>query len=266
MVVAAAPAPVASDAFHVIGKGRMGTFLAQALGGADGRSYGRQDSVATMTGRAIVATRTGDLDEVLAALPAGVKADLVLVQNGIYAETLRRHHVTEATQLVAYFAITRVGESPHDKVGMSVVTGKYGQELRQGLAAYGVKVRVVSPEEWWVVAHEKLIWLSIFGLLGTAYELSVGELITPYASEISRLTFELCGVCQEQLGIRFAGGAPGVLQRQLEYAQSIRSFVARLKGSEYPYRNGYFVAMQPTLLHLKLLAQVQQLGGAGRMG
>lgn len=250
-----------SDEFHVIGKGRMGTFLAQAMGGRHGRSYGRQDAVATMTGRAIIATRMGDLPEVLAALPASMKGDLVLVQNGVYAQMLRQHHVTEATQLVAYFAIERVGDRSHDEVGMSVVTGKYGRQLQQGLAAAGVRVRVVSPEEWWVVAHEKLIWLSIFGLLGTAYDLPVGKLITSHAHDISRLTYELCGVCEGQLGIRFAGGASGVLQRQLEYTQSIKRFVARLKGSEYPYRNGYFVAMQPTPLHQQLLGQIEQLRG-----
>ena len=240
--------------FHVIGMGRVGSFLAQAVCGSGGRQYRRADSVAAITGRAVVAVRIADMDQLLTQLPQAIKGDLVMVQNGIYETILLQHQVVDVTKIVAYFAVSQVGDTPQDELGMSVVTGKYSTIIQSALARFGLSVRIVNADEWWVVAHEKLIWLSVFGLLGELFELKVGLIVTHHEAEVRRLIVELGEVCTQRLGLEFKGGVAGLITRQMQYTQSISDFRSRLK--EYSYRNGYFTGLQPTEFHTQLLNRV----------
>lgn len=243
----------ACQEFHVIGPGRLGWFFHQVLGGEHGQIYGRGDDLCKITSRAVVAVRIKDLAQVFSQLPDQIKTDLVCVQNGLY-ESICIRFGCKPTKLLVYFAVNHVGHFPKDQASLSVVTGPYSQQLIRALALYQIHVRAVGTDEWHVLAHEKLIWLSVFGLLGQLYQTHVGQLIRHHRSTCQSLCYELCQLCEHTLGLDFLHGSEGAIKRMMQYSESLGAYEARLK--EYDYRNGYFMNLNPTEKHSGLLQQL----------
>ena len=232
---------------NVIGLGRLGGFFMQSF---DGRGYRRSDSLASLEGPTLVCVRVGDLGEVLSQLKSSVKSDLIFVQNGFYDNTLKRYGIRDATKMVVYFAVSHRGAHPVDS-GMSVVVGKHSLTLRTAMEKRGVVASHKPSGQWPALAHEKMIWLSVFGLMCELYDKTTSELVETHPAELEALMGELALICQDHLNIDFDGGFEGMKARLFEYSKRLGDYKASMK--EFDDRNGYFLRIQSSLWHQKCI-------------
>lgn len=239
----------------VIGLGRLGDFFSRGLGV---RGYGRGDSLASVAGPTMVCVRVTDLDSLLPQLPERVKRHLIFVQNGFYDPILQSHGIEEATKMVVYFAVSQKGLPPEDP-GMSVVVGKYSEAVISALRPLGIQVSQRPQSQWRALAHEKILWLSIMGLLSELYNLSAADLVSQKAGEFAALTAELGQLCQDKLSCEFDGGLRGLNERLLHYTGSLGEYKTVVK--EFDYRNGYLLRFGATELHQKLLRLLEKKTG-----
>ena len=236
----------------VIGLGRLGDFFRRGLGV---RGYGRGDSLASVVGPTLVCVRVADLDGLLPQIPEVVRPHLVFVQNGFYDPLLQSHGIIEATKMVVYFAVSQKGAPPTDS-GMSVVVGKYSEAVISALSPLGIEVSQHQQAQWRALAHEKILWLSVMGLLSELYHLSAVDLVSHRADEFVALTTELGQLCQEKLSCEFDGGIRGLKDRLLHYTASLGDYRTVVK--EFDYRNGYLLRLGSTQLHQKLLRRLEK--------
>ena len=227
----------------IVGAGRVGTALAGIAGVAPVR---RGEAIADGEGPIIVCTRNNDLAGVLAATPDHRRADLVFVQNGMLSTWLDERGLSQSTQALLYFAVSSVGAAPVDG-GRTVVTGPHAEAVSALLAAGGLACRRISRLDYRGEMVEKFLWNCIFGLLCQRHGASVGRVVEHHHDEVVALTTELLGVCDRALGGVPLKPAP-LVERLCAYSSSIADYRGAVK--EWPWRNGWLVAQEPSPLHV----------------
>lgn len=232
--------------FQVVGAGRIGLALA-AMGPS--RLVRRGEPVLNAPGPVVVCARNDDLDAILALTPAGRRADLCFVQNGLLGPWFAERGLAAPTRALLYFAVPSRGAAVEDGGG-TVVTGPWAEALAARLARGGVSVEVVDARRFEAEAVEKLLWSCVFGLLAEVYQAPVGNLITARADEVRALTDELLEVAEAAGLPRPEGDVAG---RLMAYSAKIPGYQGGLK--ELPWRNGWFLARRVTPLHAALMAK-----------
>lgn len=200
----------------IVGAGRVGHVLARA-----GGTLVRRGEPIPAGSPIVVCTRNDDVDAVIAATPAASRANLVFVQNGILRPILDRWGLRSATVGVLYFAAAdRSGDAVAGPP--SLFAGPNASILIATLRRLGLPAERSRDIDGDVA--RKLLWNVIYGVLGEAHEVPVGEV--PEA-DVRQLVEELAPV----LGV-----APDA-DPLLAYAASIPDYRASVK--EWRWRNGY---------------------------
>ena len=78
----------------------------------------RGDPIPSMpaSGPIYVCTRNNVLADVIEATPAARRADLVLMQNGMLGAFLEEQGLPDASQVLLYLAVAKLGEKPTDGI------------------------------------------------------------------------------------------------------------------------------------------------------
>ena len=240
----------------IVGAGRVGLALQAALTDHDVHLVRRDagwEALADRVGAPLVLTpRNDDLAAALARVPPVRRPDLVFVQNGMIRPLLRAHGAAHATRGVLFFAVMRRGDVATPG-GTSPFTGPHAASLAAALTGAGLPAAAVSPNAFAEVELEKLLWNSVFGLLGDAFDELVG--VSAERDEVAALVDELAPFGEAELGVNVDHAA--MVTRMRDYARSIPTFRAGLR--EWPWRNGWFVeaAGEAALpLHTRLVGRV----------
>ncbi|OAY71998.1 uncharacterized protein LOC109717915 [Ananas comosus] len=235
----------------IVGGGRVGRML-QSLGGGGGDVLvGRGEAVpASPAGPIFVCTRNDDLDAVLDATPRSRWSDLVFFQNGMLEPWFESKGLGDADQVLAYFAVSKVGEPPVDgktdtnPEGLTAAYGKWAQAVAARLHSGGLSCKVLEKEPFQKQMLEKLTWIAAFMLVGARHPgATVGVVEKDYRSEVSSLIAELASAAAAEKGIAFD---EGVEERLCAYSRAVSHFPTAVK--EFKWRNGWFYSLSEKAL------------------
>ncbi|WOL05541.1 hypothetical protein Cni_G14270 [Canna indica] len=229
----------------IVGGGRVGQML-HSLG--DGRDVlvGRGQPVPVdFDGPILVCTRNDDLDAVLASTPSSRWRDLVFFQNGMLEPWLESKGLGDADQVLAYFAVSKVGEAPLDgktdtnPEGLTAAFGKWASAVASRLHSGGLSCKVLEKEAFQKQMLEKLIWIAAFMLVGARHPgATVGVVEKEYRSEVASLIAELASAAAAEKGITFE---EGTVDRLCAYSRAVAHFPTAVK--EFKWRNGWFYSL-----------------------
>lgn len=206
----------------------------------------RGDSVPLdFDGPILVCTRNDDLEAVLEATPRSRWNDLVFFQNGMLEPWLESKGLDDADQVLAYFAVSKLGEPPVDgktdtnPEGLTAAYGKWATAIAERLHAGGLSCKVLNKEEFQKQMLEKLIWISAFMLVGARHPgANVGAVEKEYRSEVSSLITELASAAAEEKKIKFE---EAMEERLCAYSRAVSHFPTAVK--EFKWRNGWFYSL-----------------------
>ena len=237
-----------TNSYIIVGAGRVGTALASFTD----RSLivRRGESIPSTSGPIIVCTRNDSLDTVLSLVPHERRPDLIFVQNGMIHSWLQENSLSNCTQALLYFAVSKRGETPVDGGG-SVVCGPRAEAFAALLRAGNIQCTVVQPAALLALSVEKLLWNCTFGVLCQYYDQTVGEICRTQEAQARNLIAELQEVAQRELHIRLDDL---VAQRLIDYSLSIPDYKGAVK--EWPWRNGWFWDREQSPLHRHYLQRV----------
>ncbi|XP_072967038.1 uncharacterized protein [Typha angustifolia] len=229
----------------IVGGGRVGRAL-QSMG--DGRDLlvGRGQQVpADFAGPILVCTRNDDLDAVLEATPPSRWNDLVFFQNGMLEPWLESKGLGNADQVLAYFAVSKLGEPPVDgktdinPEGLTAAFGKWAPAVAARLQSANLSCKVLEKEAFQKQMLEKLIWIAAFMLVGARHPgATVGAVEKEYRSEVASLIAELASAAAGAKGIQFD---EGIEERLCAYSRTVSHFPTAVK--EFKWRNGWFYSL-----------------------
>lgn len=231
----------------IVGSGRIGTALAQM---GDAIVIRRGEAIPANDGPIYVCTRNDDLDAVVEATPPARREDLVFVQNGMLRSWLASRDLQDNTQALIYFAVQKLRDKPVDGGG-TVAWGKWALALTERLQSVGLDCKVVDRGTFDRQMIEKLLWNCIFGLLSQRYAASVGEVVDRHADDVEALVGELAPIAERTLKLQLESG---VTQRLCDYSKSVADYRGAVK--ELPWRNGWFLDIERTPLHVRWLEEV----------
>ncbi|KAE8700593.1 tubby-like protein 8-like [Hibiscus syriacus] len=161
-----------------------------------------------------------DLEAVLEATPKSRWNDLVFFQNGMLEPWLQSKGLNDADQVLAYFAVSKLGEPPTDgktdtnPEGLTAAYGKWASAIATRLLAGGLSCKVLDKEAFQKQMLEKLIWICAFMLVGARHPgATVGVVEKEYRSE----------------------------DRLCAYARAVAHFPTAVK--EFKWRNGWFYSI-----------------------
>jgi len=230
----------------IIGAGRVGQALEKMGGGSD-VLLGRGDAFPADApeGPIFVCTRNNDLDAVIENTPEHRREDLVFMQNGMLQPYLDSKGLGDATQVLVYFAVAKLGEEPTDGLtdtnpeGLTAANGKWAEAACARFNSVGLSCKVPEPEVFKAMMFEKLIWIAAFMLVGAQHPgATVGDVESKFNSEVCRLITELGQAITQAEGVKFADQLP---ERLCAYARSVAHFPTAVK--EFEWRNGYFYGL-----------------------
>ncbi|CAA7398651.1 unnamed protein product [Spirodela intermedia] len=229
----------------IVGGGRVGRAL-QDLG--DGRDLlvGRGQPVpADFEGPIFVCTRNDDLEAVLQSTPPSRWKDLIFFQNGMLEPWFESKGLGDADQVLAYFAVAKLGEAPVDgktdtnPEGLTAAYGKWASAVASRLNSGGLSCKVLEKEAFQKQMLEKLIWISAFMLVGARHQgVTVGTVEKEHRSEVGSLIAELAAAAAEEKGLTFE---EGMEERLCAYSRAVAHFPTAVK--EFKWRNGWFYAL-----------------------
>lgn len=229
----------------IVGGGRVGRML-QSLG--DGRDVmvGRGEKVPLdFDGPILVCTRNDDLEAVFQSTPQSRWRDLVFFQNGMLEPWLQSKGLNDADQVLAYFAVSKLGESPIDgktdtnPEGLTAACGKWASAVATRLHSGGLSCKVLDKEAFQKQMLEKLIWISAFMLVGARHPgATVGVVEKDYRSEVCSLISELASAAAAEKGIVFEDSME---ERLCAYSRAVSHFPTAVK--EFKWRNGWFYSL-----------------------
>ncbi|CAA3000553.1 uncharacterized protein LOC111372044 isoform X1 [Olea europaea subsp. europaea] len=217
----------------IVGGGRVGRAL-QDMGNGDDVLIKRGESVPLdFPGPILVCTRNDDLDAVLESTPKSRWSDLVFFQNGMLEPWFQSKGLGDADQVLAYFAISKLGEPPIDgktdtnPEGLTASYGKWASAVAARLHAGGLSCKVLEKGEFQKQMLEKLIWICAFMLVGARHPgATVGVVEKEYRSEVSSLITELEAAAAAEKGIVFDGAME---DRLCAYSRAVAHFPTAVK-------------------------------------
>ncbi|KAG6413250.1 hypothetical protein SASPL_125958 [Salvia splendens] len=257
----------------IVGGGRVGRAL-QDMGGGDDVLVKRGEPVPQdFAGPILVCTRNDDLDAVLESTPKSrwsvielvsvlnlcnaaivveisqaeldIIANLVFFQNGMLEPWFETKGLGDADQVLAYFAVSKLGEPPVDGItdtnpeGLTAAYGKWASAVAGRLRAGGLSCKVLEKEAFQKQMLEKLIWICAFMLVGARHPgATVGAVENEYRSEISALIGELAAAAASEKGLVFEGA---IEERLCAYSRAVAHFPTAVK--EFKWRNGWFYSL-----------------------
>mmetsp|Transcript_33018 Transcript_33018/g.72709 ORF Transcript_33018/g.72709 Transcript_33018/m.72709 type:complete len:292 (-) Transcript_33018:180-1055(-) len=228
----------------VIGGGRIGSYLWESNNKADLLLTHRDDVVSEGSGPIYVCTRNNDLEKIIDTTPLSRRKDLVFLQNGYLSDYLTQKELSENTQALVYFAVSKKGEKPIDGVtdlnpeGLTAVTGVWAGDLAERLQKAGLTCHVYDKDTFTAAMLEKHIWICAFMAVGVKHGCSVGDVESLHTTEVRALIGELMTTAAKEAHISFPDGA---IDRLCAYARSVAHFPTALK--EFEWRNGYFASI-----------------------
>ncbi|MEI8025057.1 MAG: hypothetical protein WCI18_01795 [Pseudomonadota bacterium] len=231
----------------VVGGGRIGTFLANLT---EASVVTRQHGELQSTGPILVCVRNNDLEGVILRTPIERRQDLIFLQNGMIDSLLDSLGMQDSTRGILYFAIESKGGDVVDGGG-SVFCGAYAPWLVSVLQEAKIGAKVVTPEEFQKEMGRKLIWNSVFGLLGQVYQKDVGQILDQHRSEFQILLSELQSVFESTKKMSLGDDLEQALTA---YALKVSHYHSR--ASEWEWRNGWFLTRMPTPLHSQLSLKI----------
>ncbi|KAK6267790.1 hypothetical protein QUC31_011950 [Theobroma cacao] len=278
IVMAATPTTTAAKVVPsvIVGGGRVGKAL-QDMGKGDDLLVKRGEPVPLdFEGPILVCTRNDDLESVLEATPKSRWDDLVFFQNGMLEPWLQSKGLNDADQVLAYFAVSKLGEPPVDgktdtnPEGLTAAYGKWASAIATRLHAGGLSCKVkrsaaiklpqllssfsldnvgykndfyeemvLDKEAFQKQMLEKLIWISALMLVGARHPgATVGDVEKEYRSEVSSLIAELASAAAGEKGITFEGAME---DRLCAYSRAVAHFPTAVK--EFKWRNGWFYSI-----------------------
>ncbi|KAJ6346867.1 hypothetical protein OIU76_003532 [Salix suchowensis] len=226
--LAMATAPTAAKVVPavIVGGGRVGRAL-QEMGSGQDLLVKRGDPVPLdFEGPILVCTRNDDLDAVLEVTPKSRWSDLVFVQNGMLEPWFQSKGLGDADQVLAYFAVSKLGEPPIDgktdtnPEGLTAAYGKWACAVAARLHAGGLSCK-----------HSCLLELVIHGA-------TVGVVEKEFRSEVSSLIAELASAAAAEKGIVFE---EAIEERLCAYSRAVAHFPTAVK--EFKWRNGWFYSL-----------------------
>lgn len=229
----------------IIGGGRVGRAL-QDTGNGDDVLVKRGESVPPdFVGPILVCTRNDDLEAVLQFTPRSRWNDLVFFQNGMLEPWLQSKGLSNADQVLAYFAVSKLGESPIDGTtdtnpeGLTAAYGKWASAVAARLNAGGLSCKVLDKEAFQKQMLEKLIWISAFMLVGARHPgATVGVVEKEFRPEVSSLIAELASAAALEKQVVFE---EAMEDRLCAYSRAVAHFPTAVK--EFKWRNGWFYSL-----------------------
>ncbi|XP_009757383.1 uncharacterized protein LOC107804369 [Nicotiana tabacum] len=229
----------------IVGGGRVGRAL-QDLGNGDDVLVKRGEPVPVdFAGPILVCTRNDDLEAVLEATPKSRWSDLVFFQNGMLEPWFQSKGLGDADQVLAYFAVSKLGEPPTDgktdtnPEGLTAAYGKWASAVAARLQAGGLSCKVLEKEPFQKQMLEKLIWICAFMLVGARHPgATVGAVEKEYRSEVSQLIAELAAAAAAEKGLVFE---EAMEDRLCAYSRAVAHFPTAVK--EFKWRNGWFYSL-----------------------
>jgi len=201
----------------------------------------------------LVCTRNDALGSVVQATAPERRKDLVFLQNGMLEPWLAGQGLSEATQVLVYFAVAKLGELPTDgktdtnPEGLTAACGPWAEAVAARLHRQGLACHVLPKPAFRASMYEKLIWISAFMLVGVSHgpTCSVGDVERSHTAEVCALIDELAaGVeARERGAVTFA---PELASRLCAYARSVAHFPTAVK--EFEWRNGFFWSLSQEAL------------------
>lgn len=232
------------QAFTVVGGGRVGLALSNMGTGKD-VVIGRGQPIEGPPGPIIVCTRNDDLAAIVDATPPERRKDLVFIQNGMLQPWLDERGLGDNTQVLVYFAVAKLGDTPTDgktdvnPEGLTAAYGPHAATFAARLHASGLSCKVLDSAAFQKSMLEKLIWISAFMLVGARHGgCSVGEVESTYRSEVEELIKELGSAGAAALGTELDSGLE---ERLCAYGRSVAHFPTAVK--EFKWRNGWFYGL-----------------------
>ncbi|KAF5466887.1 hypothetical protein F2P56_016770 [Juglans regia] len=229
----------------IVGGGRVGRAF-QDMGNGQDFLVKRGESVPLdFEGPILVCTRNDDLEAVLQATPPSRWNDLIFVQNGMLEPWLQSKGLSDADQVLAYFAVSKLGEAPVDgktdtnPEGLTAAYGKWASAVAARLHAGGLSCKVLNKEAFQKQMLEKLIWISAFMLVGARHPgATVGAVEKEYRSEVSSLIAELASAAAAEKDLVFE---EAMEDRLCAYSRAVSHFPTAVK--EFKWRNGWFYSL-----------------------
>ncbi|KAG5000932.1 hypothetical protein AAZX31_08G217500 [Glycine max] len=240
----AAPATKVAPAV-IVGGGRVGRAL-QDMGTGQDLLVRRGESVPlNFEGPIFVCTRNDDLESVLQSTPSSRWGDLVFFQNGMLEPWLESKGLEDANQVLAYFAVSKIGETPIDgrtdinPEGLTAAYGKWASIVAARLNAGGLSCKVLDKEVFQKQMLEKLIWICSVMLVGARHGgVSVGVVDKEFRTELSSLITELASAASSEKGLTFE---EAMEERLCAYSRAVAHFPTAVK--EFKWRNGWFYSL-----------------------
>lgn len=234
----------------IIGRGRVGKALHDMGNGEDVLVNRGERVPLDFPGPIFVCTRNDDLEAVLEATPNSRWSDLVFLQNGMLEPWLQSKGLGDANQVLAYFAVAKLGDRPTDgktdanPEGLTAAYGKWASAVASRLHTGGLSCKILDKEGFQKQMLEKLMWISAFMLVGARHPgATVGTLEKEYRSEVSSLIAELAEVAAAEKGIVFE---EAMEDRLCAYSRAVAHFPTAVK--EFQWRNGWFYALSEKAL------------------
>lgn len=246
----------------IIGNGRIGSTLAKA---GNCLVLGRDDRIdENGAGPILIATRNDALDGIIEKCPDCRKPDLVFLQNGYLNAFLEKRGLVDNSQVLLYLSVSSLGAEAVDGVtaynpeGLTAATGVHAEAFARRLSVLGLRCNVVDEKSFIPAMFEKLMWISIFMLVGAAKGCkSVGQAGSEHSNLVEELVNELAAVVEKREGIKFP---EGTVPRLNAYTDVVSDFPAAVK--EFEWRNKYFYDLgeEEVPIHNTLLLECEEAG------
>ncbi len=227
----------------IVGGGRIGSTL-KGLGVPGDVLLRRGDPFPAepTTGPIYVTTRNNDLAGVVDMTPPERRQDLVFMQNGMLDAFLESKNLADATQVLLYLAVAKMGEAPIDGItdanpeGLTTAKGKWANAFAARLKSGGLTCQLREGDEYTKAMLEKHVWICSFMLVGALNGgITVGEVESSHTEQLRAVVEELCAAGEQALGVKLDTGA---FVRLTAYGRSVAHFPTAVK--EFEWRNGWF--------------------------
>ena len=227
----------------IVGGGRIGSLLKDiGVPGDVVLKRGEPFPAEPASGPIYVSTRNDALAGIVEATPAARRADLVFLQNGMLGDFLDGVGLADATQILLYLAVAKLGEKPIDGItelnpdGLTAATGKWSSAFAARLRKADLTCRELAGDEYTCAMLEKHVWICAFMMCGALNGgCTVGDVEASHAAQLRPLVDELVAAGEAELGVKLA---PGAYDRLAAYGRSVAHFPTAVK--EFEWRNGWF--------------------------